>query len=66
MDKETKKWIDCATYGQLYRRRRFGKLHDPIFQGEAGKYYAKIMRERRDQVHSLYPPVPQVVQQFQS
>ena len=43
-----KKWIDEATYRQLLDRHRYGEVGDPMFQGDTGTYYAKVMRERRD------------------
>lgn len=42
-----KKWIDNATYNELLYRWRFGKTGDPIFQGDIGEYFSKIMREKR-------------------
>lgn len=50
MTPEQKEWIDTASLYSLLRKWRFGNSEDPIFQGEAGKYYGekltKIKRER--------------------
>lgn len=47
MNDEIKRWIDNASYEQLLSRWRFGKLGDPAFQGETGKYYARVMSEKK-------------------
>ena len=47
MTQEQKEWIDQQDHLGLLRRSRFGKMDDAIFQGEAGEYYAKAMREKR-------------------
>ena len=44
---QQKDWIDAQDYGGLLRRWRFAPAGDPIFQGEAGEYYANAMREKR-------------------
>ena len=46
-DKE-KEWIDNASYESLLSHWRFAPVGDPMFQGDTGKYYAKVMAERRD------------------
>jgi len=42
-------WIDNASYYDLLYRWRFSE-NDPIFHGETGKYYAKIMNEKKNQL----------------
>ena len=42
-----KKWIDEFSYEDLLRRWRF-TTGDTIFQGDNGKYYSKVMFEKRD------------------
>lgn len=44
---QMKKWIDDAGYEELLRRWRFAPVGDPIFQGEIGDYYKKVMDEKR-------------------
>lgn len=50
VDKDQKEWIDTASYYALMNRWRFSKSGDPIFQGEAGDYYKKVMTELRQKV----------------
>jgi len=45
-----KKWIDAASYEALLSRWRFAPAGDSIFQGETGKYYQKVMAEKKQQV----------------
>ena len=45
-----KKWIDEASYEQLLSKWRFAPIGDPMFQGDTGDYYAKVMREKREHV----------------
>lgn len=47
MDAVMKQWIDNASYQSLLRRWRFSASGDPIFQGEIGKYYTKMLAEKR-------------------
>lgn len=48
MTEEQKAWIDNASLFQLLRRWRFSDSGDPIFQGEIGEYYSKVMFAKRD------------------
>ena len=48
MTPEQKNWIDESPYGNLLTRWRFAQVGDPIFQGEVGEYYKKVMFEKRD------------------
>jgi hypothetical protein len=43
-----KEWIDKASYESLLKRWRFGESRDPMFHGEVGEYYKKVMGEKRD------------------
>ena len=47
MNEQTKQWIDNASYETLLSKWRFATLGDPLFQGETGEYYAKVMFEKR-------------------
>ncbi len=47
MNEQTKQWIDSASYELLLRKWRFATIGDPMFQGETGEYYAKVMQEKR-------------------
>ena len=50
IEESQKAWIDNASYEDLLRRWRFGVDGDPMFRGEAGKYYGKVMAEKRKKV----------------
>ncbi len=39
--------IDAMTYEEMLRRNRFAPSGDPLFQGDVGKYFIKVMREKR-------------------
>jgi len=47
MDKNVKNWIDTASYETMLERWRFAISGDPMFQGEVGEYYAKVMFAKR-------------------
>ena len=48
LDQKTKEWIDSSSYEELLRGWRFASLGDKTFSGESGKYYSKVMFEKRD------------------
>jgi hypothetical protein len=51
IDDKYKSWIDSASYEELLRRWRITPGgSDPIFSGETGDYYSKVMTEKRDAV----------------
>lgn len=55
--KSIKAQIDSEDYESLLRRWRFAPAgSSPMFQGEVGDYYAKVMFEKRDAL----PPGEQV------
>jgi len=39
--------IDRMSYKVMLRKWRFGDTEDPIFQGDTGKYFAKVMAEKK-------------------
>jgi len=47
---DMKRWIDEAEYEQLLRRWRNSPGGDPIFQGEIGQYYSRVMATKRAEV----------------
>ena len=47
MNEQHKAWIDKASYKELLSRWRFAPVGDPMFQGETGDYYSKVMKEKR-------------------
>jgi len=50
MTEETKKQIDDMDYESMLSLWRNAPSGHPMFQGEVGEYYAKVMREKRSQV----------------
>lgn len=50
MTKEQKDWIDNASYYTLFRNWRFAEGNNTIFMGEAGRYYTKVMKEKRNKL----------------
>lgn len=49
IDPTIKEWIDNASYEALLSRWRFSPIGDPIFSGETGDYYAKVLARKRDE-----------------
>ncbi len=49
MTQEEKDWIDTTSYESLLFKWRFEPTGSgsPWFEGETGKYYAKVLAERR-------------------
>jgi hypothetical protein len=37
-------------YEQMLRRWRFAPIGDPLFQGEAGEYFAEAMKTKKSQL----------------
>lgn len=46
---EVKSQIDSMSYTAMLSRWRFAAVGDPMFQGERGDYFAKRMKELREQ-----------------
>jgi hypothetical protein len=42
-----KEWIDRASYYDLLLKWRFSPSGNPFFADDCGKYYAKVMEEKR-------------------
>ena len=49
MTKEQKEWIDTASYEALLSKWRFAPVGDPMFTGESGDYYGKVLGAKRDE-----------------
>ena len=47
MTPEQKSWIDGASYEELLRKWRFAPSGEPMFQGDTGDYYQKVMNEKK-------------------
>lgn len=50
MNEQMKEWIDKASYAELLSTWRHSPVGSPYFQGETGAYYAKVMKEKRENV----------------
>jgi hypothetical protein len=46
MTEEQKKQIDAMSQYEMCRRWRFSKVGDPLFQGEIGDYFSKVLKEK--------------------
>lgn len=47
IDPQLKTWIDNATIEELLKCWRFSPAGNPLFNGETGEYYSKVMNEKR-------------------
>jgi len=47
MTEAEKSWIDNSSYEGLLSRWRFAPAGDPMFTGDTGQYYKKVMAEKR-------------------
>jgi hypothetical protein len=52
MTPEQKKQIDDMDYKSMLSFWRFAKAGHPMFQGERGAYFDKVMNEKRDALPS--------------
>ncbi len=43
-----KKQIDDSSYVDLLRNWRFSPTGDPVFSGESGEYYVRVMQKKRE------------------
>lgn len=50
MTQETKDYIDSLSYHEMLRQWRHSPLDTKIFQGESGKYFAKRMGEKKNEL----------------
>ena len=50
MTVDQKDRIDVMDYRSMLRLWRFAPDGDPLFQGDAGKYFAKVIQEKREKV----------------
>ena len=50
MTEETKKRIDNMDYESMLSLWRNAPVGHPMFQGETGRYYSKVMAKKRDEV----------------
>ncbi len=53
MKPEDRAWIDAAGYEDLLRKWRFHAIGHPLFMGDTGRYYSKILGQRRIEVGTI-------------
>lgn len=49
---ELKAQIDTMSYEDLLRLWRFAPAGNPLFQGEVGQYYSKVMAKKKNEIGS--------------
>ena len=49
LTQEVKAQIDNMLYVEMLQSWRFASAGDEMFQGESGEYFAKVMKERRQE-----------------
>ena len=47
---DMRRWIDDASYESLLDKWRNAPVGSPLFQGELGQYYSKVMAEKRSKL----------------
>lgn len=47
MNADIKAKIDAMPYAEMLYKWRFAAIGDPLFQGETGDYFAKVMKEKK-------------------
>lgn len=50
MDNKFKEWIDQASYYDLLFKWRFAHVGDPIFIGDVGEYFGKVINKKREEI----------------
>ena len=50
MNQRTRDYIDGLTYEEMLRKMRYAPVGDPMFQGETGEYFLKVMGQKRDRL----------------
>lgn len=50
MNQRTRDYIDGLAYEEMLRKVRYAPVGDPMFQGETGEYFLKVMSEKRDRL----------------
>jgi hypothetical protein len=60
-DKEMIAWIDSASLYDLLKKWRFSSAKDPLFHGDIGDYYIKVMFGKRNANPELWSAVSKQV-----
>ncbi len=50
MTEQEKKSIDDMSYESMFSQWRFAPIGSPMFQGERGEYFSKVMKEKRSRL----------------
>lgn len=50
MTPEQKKTIDEMSYTQMLSLWRFAPVGHPMFEGDTGEYFSKVMKEKKEKV----------------
>jgi signal transduction histidine kinase len=50
MTDKLKEQIDKMSYISMLNKWRFASIGDPLFQGETGDYFKKVMAEKRSKI----------------
>ena len=53
LDENIKKEIDEMSYASMLEQWRFAPCGTPVFQGESGDYYSKVMAEKAKTVNTV-------------
>lgn len=53
LTEEWKQQIDNMSYRDMLTRWRFAPVGDPMFQGETGDYFTKVMFEKKKTVNHV-------------
>lgn len=61
MTKEQQQWIDNASLEELLRLWRFGRLGDPIFEGDTRAYFSDRLFRLRDADHAAWTAASKAV-----
>tara|TARA_Y100000310_G_scaffold332909_1_gene409415 strand:+ start:1368 stop:1568 length:201 start_codon:yes stop_codon:yes gene_type:complete len=51
-EEEMRDWIDDANYHTLLQKNRFAPVGGPLFQGEVGRHFLRVIAQKRDELPS--------------
>lgn len=52
-NKDTKEWIDAASYKELLKKWRFTPANDPYFENDIAKYLCEVMKQKGESLDPL-------------
>ena len=50
LTEEMKTKIDIMSLREMLAKQRFASIGDPLFQGDIGEYFLKVMREKKSAI----------------